>query len=183
MPVLAIRPASTSTSPTLPVRRRQLAALTLAFALVLTGCGGGSADGTDAERASAGSVDDAFGSVDIGKAERVSTVLDAKDQGDKAIDTAQAAIDDAAKDHPDLTDKSFRVALFHRPDEVGVLTDRNSATVQFFSELGLKLDPVADKMADGSVPDSLSLEKLDVMQSDILVGPIAEKLDTTAVGS
>lgn len=279
MPVPAIRPASTSTSPTLAVRRRRLPALTFAFALALTGCGGGSADGTDAERASAGSVDDAFGSVDIGKAERVvalsvsdadaalsvgvvpvamteapvepvmpwaeetidelggddpelfhwstedtipfediaawepdlilatgtiigkethdqlseiaptlgtaeedtpdswqsqaervSTVLDAKDEGEEAIEAAQTAIDDAAKDHPDLTDRSFLVALFHSPDEVGVLTDRDSATVQFFSELGLTLDPVADKMADGSVPDSLSLEKLDVLQSDILVG-------------
>ncbi|WP_262777329.1 hypothetical protein [Brevibacterium permense] len=180
----AIRPASTSTSPTSAVRRRRLAALTFAFALALTGCGGGSADGADAERASAGSVDDAFGSVDIGKADRV-VALSVSDAdaalsvgvvpvamteapvepvmswAEETSEAAQTAIDDAAEDHPDLTDRSFLVALFHSPDEVGVLTDRDSATVQFFSELGLTLDPVADKMADGSVPGSLSLEKLD----------------------
>lgn len=107
--------------------------------------------------------------------ERITTVVDEKAEGEKAIETAQTAIDDAAKSHPDLKDKSFLVSLFHSPDEVGVLYDKDAATVQFFSELGLTLDPVAEKIAAGDVPSSLSLEKLDVLESsDVLVGYFPE---------
>lgn len=274
---MATRPSSVLTFSDRPMRR--FAAVSLALALALTGCGGGSAEDAESGKTGAGSVDDAFGSVDIAGAERVvalsvsdadaalaagvvpvamteapvepvmpwaqetiaelggddpelfkwstedtipfediaawepdlilatgtiigedtheqlseiaptlataeeghpdswrsqtervSTVLDAEDVGEEAIETAQTAIDDAAKEHPDLDGRSFLVALFHSPDQVGVLSDRNAATVQFFSELGLELDPVADDMTAGKVPDSLSLEKLDVLQSDILVG-------------
>ena len=42
--------------------------------------------------------------------------------------------------------------------------------MKFFSEIGLELDPVADEMTAGDVPDSLSLEKLDVLESDVIVG-------------
>ncbi len=106
--------------------------------------------------------------------ERISTALNRKSEGEKAVKTAQSALDDAAKAHPDLAGESFLVALFHSPDEAGVLYDKDAATVQFFSELGLTLDPVAEKMAAGDVPDSLSLEKLDVLQSDVLVGYFPE---------
>lgn len=106
--------------------------------------------------------------------ERISTALDRKSEGEEAVTTAQTAIDDAAKSHPDLADKSFLVALFHSPDEVGVLYEKDAATVQFFSELGLTLDPVAEQMAAGDVPSSLSLEKLDVLHSDVLVGYFPE---------
>ncbi|MGO2862152.1 MAG: ABC transporter substrate-binding protein [Brevibacterium sp.] len=106
--------------------------------------------------------------------ERVSTVIDRKDAGDEAIETAQTAVDDAAEAHPELKGNSFLVALFHSPDEVGVLSDEDSATVQFFSEIGLELDPVAEKMTAGDVPDRLSLEKLDVLESDVIVGYFPE---------
>lgn len=279
MSLSAVRQFSASASPALPGHRRRLAAVSLTLALALTGCGGGSAEDAGGDQADSGSVDDAFGSVDIAEAERVvalsvsdadaalavgvvpvamtkapvepvmpwaqetidelggddpelfdwttedtipfediaawepdlilatgtiigedtheqlseiaptlstaeentpdswqaqaeriSTVLDAKDEGEESIETAQESIDEAAEQHPALTDQSFLVALFHSPDEVGVLSERDSATVQFFSELGLSLDPVADEMAEGKVPDSLSLEKLDVLESDVIVG-------------
>lgn len=102
--------------------------------------------------------------------ERVSKVIDQQEHGETSIEAAQSAIDQAAESHAALEGKSFLVALFRSPEEVGVLPDRDSATVRFFSELGLELDPVADEMTAGKVPDTLSLEKLDVLDSDVIVG-------------
>ncbi|MGC2941770.1 MULTISPECIES: hypothetical protein [unclassified Brevibacterium] len=178
--------SSNSTVPTsvpVPAPRvcLRLAAAAAVFTFALTGCAGGSPAGAGGEGTAADSVDDAFGSVDIAKAERV-VALSVSDADaalaagvvpvamteapvEPVMPWAKDAIDELGADDPEL---------FHSPDEVGVLYDKDAATVQFFSELGLSLDPVAEQMAAGDVPNSLSLEKLDVLRSDVLVGYFPE---------
>lgn len=104
------------------------------------------------------------------QAERVSTVIGHQEDGQQAIKNAESSIATASSNHPAIKGTTFLVANFHSQDEVGVLADADAATVKFFSELGLELAPVAKEMTADTVPSSLSLEKLDVLDAEVLVG-------------
>lgn len=101
----------------------------------------------------------------------VGTMMDKKDEAEKAINDVHATLDAVAAEYPGVKGATVAVAFYGGPDNIQVVSDPEDVTMKTLSRIGLKLPPQLEhvKGGEGGNQARLSLETLDKLDADIII--------------
>ncbi|MCX4903583.1 iron-siderophore ABC transporter substrate-binding protein [Streptomyces sp. NBC_00878] len=109
---------------------------------------------------------------------QIAKALGKADEGEKMVQSIQAQLDTAKKEHPEFADQKA-VALSWYKDAVNPFTSTD-VRGQLLTGIGFQYQTEIDKVADGSFSTALSPERIDLVDVD-RVFVINDKADTDAL--
>ncbi len=105
-------------------------------------------------------------------------------EGEKVISDVEGQVAKVKADTPVIVGKSFTLTQMYEAGSIGVLRSKADAGVKLLNDFGLVLSPAASALEGDEFAVQLSLEKLNLLDSDILMTYFAEpKLQPSLEGN
>lgn len=100
---------------------------------------------------------------------QVAKAVGKTDAGEKIVKDVEAKIASVKTDHPALAGKKFAVSQVWEAGSVGVLRSKEDAGVKMLNDFGMVLAPSVAELPGEEFAAQLSLEKVGVLDSDVLL--------------
>lgn len=107
----------------------------------------------------------------------LASVLEKQEVAARVIATIDERVAGMTRTYPGLSGKTFASTWLYTKSQLMVLNDPNDGSAELFARLGLRIPPALIEMPDASGRVSLSTERLDVLQVDLLLVAAAAGLE------